>query len=161
MTLDRFTRSVPGLPSRPFGRWCHAGHFHSVDAVLTRRRFVQVASGVTATAALVGTMPPRGAAAAAPGVGLAEPIRASIEFFPGVEGQVQAPPFTGIDTDPATVTNFQGAVGIAFISGQVERRNRRTGETRTLPFSFSDMRFMQGVFRGRDGRERDATFAFI
>jgi len=41
------------------------------------------------------------------------------------------------------------------------RRNKRTGEVRTLPYSFNDMRFMKGVFRGRDGHERNATFAFI
>ena len=67
----------------------------------------------------------------------------------------------GSTPTPASVNNFQGAAGIAFISGTVERTDRKTGETRVLPYLFNDMRFMQGVFRGRDGHERDATFAFI
>jgi hypothetical protein len=29
-----------------------------------------------------------------------------------------------------------------------------------LPYSFNDMRFMQGLFRGRDGHVREATFVF-
>jgi hypothetical protein len=58
------------------------------------------------------------------------------------------------------VYNFDGTAGIAFISGFVERTDRKTGETRTLPYSFNDMRFMQGRFEGRDGHVRDATFAF-
>ena len=41
-----------------------------------------------------------------------------------------------------------GAAGIAFISGTVERTDRKTGETRVLPYLFNDMRFMQVVFRG-------------
>ncbi len=142
-------------------RVCHAGHVHPAAAVWTRRRFFQVAAGVTAGTALAGTWAPGQVGAAGPGMGLAEPIPATLEFFPGVTGHVQAPPFTGVDTDPTTVNNFNGAAGIAFISGEVERRNKRTGEVRTLPYSFNDMRFMKGVFRGRDGHERNATFAFI
>jgi hypothetical protein len=91
-----------------------------------------------------------------------QPIPTTAEFFPGVESHVQAPPsLVGPDSDPATVYNFEGATGIAFISGVCERRNRKTGETRTLPFQFNDMRFMKGVFRGRDGHVRGATFALV
>ena len=42
----------------------------------------------------------------------------------------------------------------------VERTDRRTGEMRTLPYAFNDMRFMQGRFEGRDGHVRNATFVF-
>ena len=70
-------------------------------------------------------------------------------------------PVLGPDSDPATVYNFQGASAIAYISGECEQRNRRTGETRTLPFTFNDMRFMKGVFRGHDGHVRDAAFGFV
>ncbi len=105
---------------------------------------------------------PRSAQAAGPGIGLAVPIPTTTEFFPGVQSHVQAPPFLeGPDSDPATVYNFQGATGIAFISGMVDRWNRRTGERRRLPYLFNDMRFMQGVFRGRDGHARNATFGFV
>jgi len=136
---------------------------HTATGVWTRRRFIQVTTAVAAGAAASGAslLQSSPVSATGPGIGLAEPIPATLEFFPGVLGHVQAPPLTGVDSDPSTVTNFRGAVGISFTSGSVERRDRRTGEVRTLPFLFSDMRFMQGVFRGRDGHERDATFAFV
>jgi len=118
---------------------------------------------VTAVGAAAGARLFRAPAAqAGPGIGLVEPIPTTAEFFPGVESHVQAPPdLEGPDSDPATVYNFEGATGIAFISGTCERRNRKTGETRTLPFSFNDMRFMKGVFRGHDGHVRGATFALV
>jgi hypothetical protein len=98
-------------------------------------------------------------ASGSPGIGLVMPITATLSAF-GEEFHVQGPPFTGVDTDPSSVYNFEGAVGIAFISGTVERRDRKTGESRVLPYVFNDMRFMQGRFRGRDGHVRNATFAF-
>jgi hypothetical protein len=164
MNADRYT--TPSTPSRTAvteARRCHAGHVHTIDRVWSRRRFFKAAAGATAAVAVAGSglLRPRSVAAAGPGMGLTEPIPATLELFPGVFGHVQAPPLTGDDTDPSTVNNFQGAAGIAFVSGLVERRNRRTGEVRTLPFLFNDMRFMKGVFRGRDGHERNATFAFI
>jgi hypothetical protein len=101
-------------------------------------------------------------AAGPPGIGQAEPIPATAEFFPGVKSHVQAPPLLGgAEADPSSVFNFRGASAIAFISGTCEQRNRKTGATRVLPFMFNDMRFMKGVFRGRDGRERAATFGFV
>jgi len=138
----------------------HAGHPHT----LSRRGLLKGAAGAALAGAAVGSglFDPLGVQAAGPpGIGLVEPIPATLEFFPGVFRHVQAPPFTGLDSDPGTVYNFEGAAGLAYISGEVDRTNRKTGETRTLPFLFSDMRFQQGVFIGRDGRTREATFAFV
>ena len=129
----------------------------------SRKTFLQASAGAAAIggAAVVGlTRPAR--AFAGPGIGLVEPIPTTVEFFPGVQSHVLAPPFLfGPDSDPATVYNFEGVSGLAYISGTCEQRNRRTGETRELPFSFNDMRFMKGVFRGRDGHVRDAAFGFV
>ena len=139
---------------------CHAGHRHAAS-LLSRRRFLRATAGATALGALGGSSAlAQRAQAAAPGIGLALPIPATLDLL-GEDFHVQAPPLTGVDTDASSVNNFQGAAGIAFISGTVERTDRKTGETRVLPYLFNDMRFMQGVFRGRDGHERDATFAFI
>jgi len=66
-----------------------------------------------------------------------------------------------MDAEPATITNFNGSVGLAYISGMVTRRSRSTGETVELPFLAADMRFMTGVYRGDDGRVRRGTFGFI
>jgi len=39
--------------------------------------------------------------------------------------------------------------------------NTKTGEVRRLPFVDSDMRFMQGLFRGTDGKVHQGTFGFV
>jgi hypothetical protein len=65
------------------------------------------------------------------------------------------------DAEPASITNLNGFVGLAYISGMVTRTNTRTGEVRTLPTISSDMRFMKGDFRGQDGRIHDGAFGFV
>ena len=138
----------------------HAARCPVHRAGVSRREFLQGAAGLTAFAATLGSSVSRvEGAPAGPGKGLVTPIPTTLSVG-GQEIHVQAPPFTGVDSDPSTVYNFDGTAGIAFISGLVERTDRRTGETRTLPYSFNDMRFMQGRFEGRDGHVRDATFIF-
>jgi hypothetical protein len=66
-----------------------------------------------------------------------------------------------IDAEPSSITDFNGFVGLAFISGEVTRTNTVTGEVRTLPFVNSDMRFMKGVFRGTDGRIHHGAFGLV
>ena len=128
---------------------------------VTRRQFAGTAAG----AAFLG---------GAPGSGLLKPglAQASESFAP-----VPIPggsPFLGgsfhvfgpnaidpIDAEPITITNLNGFVGLAYISGMVTQTNTQTGETLRLPFINSDMRFMQGVFRGADGRIHQGTFALV
>ena len=137
----------------------HAAHRHIHRASVSRRHFIQGATGLTAFVTLGSSIADLEAAPARPGIGLVTPIPTTLPIAGGAF-HVQAPPFTGADSDPSSVYNFDGTAGIAFISGFVERTDRKTGETRTLPYSFNDMRFMQGRFEGRDGHVRDATFAF-
>jgi hypothetical protein len=137
---------------------------HARASHWSRRQFLQTSATAGAVGALVGVGligSGRAHAGRAP-IGLAEPIPATIEFFPGVFSHVQFPPdLGGENADPGTVFNFEGVVGAALISGTCEQRNRTTGETRTLPYLFNDMRFQHGVFRGRGGLPREATFAFV
>jgi len=65
------------------------------------------------------------------------------------------------DAEPITITNLNGFVGLAYISGMVTQTNTQTGETLRLPFLNSDMRFMQGVFRGADGELHRGSFALV
>jgi hypothetical protein len=65
------------------------------------------------------------------------------------------------DSEPATITDFKGFAGLTYISGNVVRTDRKTGVTKLLPFLDADMRFMQGVYRGVDGRVHQGTFALI
>ena len=153
--------SRPQLSRHGGPRKCvHPAHDDIDAAGVSRRQFLYAAAGASACAATLGAPVSRAeAAASAPGIGLVTPIPTTIPVF-GVEIHVQAPPFTGADTDPSSVYNFEGTTGIAFISGTVERTDRKTGESRILPYAFNDMRFMQGRFMGRDGHVRNATFAF-
>jgi hypothetical protein len=66
-----------------------------------------------------------------------------------------------IDAEPSTITNFNGVVGITYVSGTVRRTNLLTGHVDVLPFMDADMRFMQGVYRGADGRPTQGTFGFV
>jgi hypothetical protein len=66
-----------------------------------------------------------------------------------------------IDAEPITITNFNGVVGLSYPSGMVTQTNTRTGEILRLPFISSDMQFMQGDFRGADGRIHHGTFALV
>jgi hypothetical protein len=66
-----------------------------------------------------------------------------------------------IDAEPSSIANLNGVVGLAYIDGTVTRTRISTGETEELPFIGSDMRFMQGVYRGVDGKPRQGTFGFI
>jgi len=69
--------------------------------------------------------------------------------------------FDPIDAEPATITNLNAFVGLAYVSGMVTQTNTKTGEVVRLPFLNSDMRFMQGVFRGTDGKVHPGAFAFV
>jgi len=155
----------PGIPSRVPAAGLHAGHMHTFHAELSRRRFL-AAAGATVVGAAVGSglVSSSPARADGPGIGTVLPIPTTVEFIPGsgVFSHVLAPPFLlDENSDPATVFNFEGACGISFTSGTCVRRNRRTNESQPLPFSFNDMRFMKGKYRGRDGHVRNATFAFV
>ena len=168
-------RSQPvSIPANPGGR-PGAGlapparrHQHVWPASLSRRRFLAVAAGsATAGAAFgAGLLRPGGAAAEE----LAATPRPIPGGSPGIAAafgtlfHVYAPGSPGLDADdaePATITDFHGAVGLAYVSGMVTRTNKQTGEVRQLPFVDSDMRFMTGVFRGADGRRHEGTFGFI
>ena len=152
--------SPRALPTLQAAARAHAAHccFHRTS--VSRRQFLQGAATLTTIAGALGSsVSPVEGGQKSPGIGLVTPIPATINIA-GEEFHVQAPPFTGADTDPSSVYNFDGITGIAFISGAVERTDRKTGQTRTLPYSFNDMRFMQGRFEGRDGHVRDATFVF-
>jgi hypothetical protein len=129
---------------------------------ISRRTFLGAGVGASAIGAALGAGLLRPvAASAAPGIGNVLPIPSTLEPFPGVEIHLQAPPFTGANTDPSTVWNFQGASGIAFIDTSVTRRHRKTGEEEVLPSTMNHMTFMQGIYVGRDGHVREGTFSLV
>ena len=151
------------------------------DAILSRRQFVGSTAGSLVAAAGLGSLvaacgraddgfltspiSPRSSLAKAAEQAAPVPIPGGTPLLGGgYHVWAPAPPAAGLDSmdaEPATITNFNGFVGLAYINGMVTRRNRVTGETVELPFLGSDMRFMTGVYRGDDGRVRRGTFGFI
>ncbi len=130
-------------------------------SVLTRRQFGQVASGTAVISSVIGAQLWKPGRADASASFAPVPIPGGTPVLGGsyhVFGPVALDP---IDAEPATITNFNGFVGLAYISGMVTQTNTKTGESSVLPFADSDMRFMQGVFRGTDGRIHQGAFAFV
>ena len=126
---------------------------------VSRRQFARTAAG-SAFAAAVGSRlwtPGRVEAAAFAPV----PIPGGTPVLGGTYHVFGPAAFDPIDAEPATITNLNAAVGLAYVSGMVTQTNTKTGEVLQLPFVNSDMRFMQGVFRGTDGRVHQGPFAFV
>jgi hypothetical protein len=119
---------------------------------LTRRRLLQ--AGIATTAVLAGASalaPARAAAAGVPG-GTPVPVPAN-PAFGGLHIYEVA-----LGSEPSSVGDFNGLVGAAIVDGA--GIGRTTGGTERLLFD-TDMRFMQGTFRGTDGLEHEGTFAFV
>jgi len=130
---------------------------------VSRREFVRTTAGAMAAGAALGHAIWPGAVRAAKSAGEPLPIPGGTPVLGG-GFHVYGPGAPGLDpvsAEPSTITDFNGFVGLAYISGTVKRTNNSTGEIVELPFLGSDMRFMQGVFRGADGRVRRGTFGFI
>jgi hypothetical protein len=127
-------------------------------APVSRRRFVRTSVGALAAGAAIGHELFRPTVAYAAGSDPI-PVPGSPNLAPF---HVWAPlVFDSIDAEPSTISNFNGVVGIAYVSGRVKRTNMLTGHVDDLPFNDADMRFMQGVYQGVDGKPRQGTFGFV
>jgi hypothetical protein len=80
--------------------------------------------------------------------------------FPSII-HVEAP---GVATPPEseliTITDFNGHISYSVIDGSGTGTNTVTGQSKRYTTN-TDMRFMQGVYVGEDGRVRHGSFAFI
>src|SRR5262249_40324727 len=68
-------------------------------------------------------------------------------------GPADAPPPFG--NEPSSINDFVGFIGVAHVEG-----TGKDGQGNTLLWDV-DLRFMQGVYRGVDGRSHFGTFAFV
>jgi hypothetical protein len=120
------------------------GHAHFWERALSRRGLVKAAAG--ASSLLVGSrlLTPSLARAAAHASSDPKPIP---EFFDDSPFHVLSP----ASAEPSSITDLNGFVGATEIQG--------TG-TGGLLFDV-DMRFMQGVYVGMDGRVHRDTFGFV
>jgi hypothetical protein len=142
----------------------HTGHAHIWQHAMSRRSFIRMAAGAAGIGAALsaGVWRPRLARAQqsdepVPIPGGTPVLGGGFHLFaPTPAGSIDP-----VDAEPATITDFNGFVGLAYISGTVTRTNTTTGEVLALPFVNSDMRFMKGVFRGTDGRIHHGAFALV
>ena len=128
---------------------------------VSRRTFVHSAAGALVAGTRFGNGMLSAALGQAPSPSDPVPIPGGSPALGGAF-HVFAPAFIDpIDAEPITITDFNGFVGLGYVSGMVTRRKRSTNEVKQFPFLDSDMRFMQGVYRGVDGRVRRGTFGLI
>jgi hypothetical protein len=139
----------------------HAGHAQYRRRSMSRRQFVRTAAGAAAVGATLGTGLWRPGVARADGSFQPIPIPGGTPALGG-GFHVFAPGLIDpSDAEPITITDFNGFIGLAYLSGTVVQTNTATGEILTLPFVESDMRFMKGVFQGTDGQIHKGTFALV
>jgi hypothetical protein len=116
---------------------------------LSRRTLLKAGVATTALIATTGVMSARSTAKS----GTPSPVPANA-VFGGLH-------IYGVDPsmEPSSITNFHGHVGAAVVDGTgTWEVTGRAPET--LLFD-TDMRFMQGTFRGTDGLSHKGTFAFV
>jgi hypothetical protein len=124
----------------------HTGHAHCWQHAMSRRQFTRTAASAAVVGSALGAGVRRPRLAGAHRAHEPVPIPGGTPVLGGAF-HVFAPGIPGgdpVDAEPSSITDFNGFVGLAFISGEVRRTNTATGEVRTLPFVNSDMRFMKG-----------------
>jgi hypothetical protein len=137
---------ITDVAERSYG---HAHFRERAEASLSRaqllRRGAAVAGGVAglnllrATPAFAASSDPN---PIAPNPGVPPPIAGLRLWLPGR------------GTEPSTITDFNGFVGLTEIAG--------TGTGGGQAWNFDvDMRFMKGVYRGMDGKIHQGAFAFV
>ena len=161
--------NISGIPMEEFARkgdarhhgHVHSGHAHLGRRAMSRRQFARTAAGAAVAGATLGAGLWRPGVAKAAGSFQPIPIPGGSPVLGGgfhVFGPGLIDP---VDAEPVTITDFNGFMGLAYISGTVTQTNTATSEVLTLPFVESDMRFMKGVFRGTDGRAHQGAFALV
>jgi hypothetical protein len=167
VNLDHLTKLgvTPGerlADRRPGPALPHRGHRHHWDRTLTRRGFLAGVAGMAAAGAFLGSpLGRRDVAEAAPkGPGVPQPIPNGLDL--GVLFHVFVPGgFTGIDTEPSTIFDFEGVVAHGLAHGVGDRLDKHAGTTtHDVPYEV-DARFMDGVYVGLDGRTHRGAFGFF
>jgi hypothetical protein len=139
----------------------HAGQAQYRRRSMSRRQFVRTAADAAVVGATLGTGLWGPGVARAHGSFQPIPIPGGTPALGGVFHVFAPAAPDPPDAEPVTITDFNGFMGLGYISGMVTQFNMATGEMQSLPFVDSDMRFMKGVFRGTDGRIHQGAFALV
>ena len=133
----------------------HRGHTH-ISMAISRRQFLDTAAGVAGL--LLGSSflsPARAAVCVDP-----KPIPGGFSEFGHFYHQLYPNRDTADTEDPSTITDFNGHIGLAYVEGMGTHTDKMTGMESTLPYRV-DLRFMKGVYVGKDGKKHHGAFAAI
>ncbi len=137
----------------------HTGHAHFWERAraqgISRGQFIRAASGATAAALGSGLWLP-GLAHADSGTAAPLPIPGTL---PGTPFHVVLPGPVDLGHEPSLITDFNGFIGLANVDGTGTGTNA-SGASTTLVFDL-DVRFMDGVYIGVDGKTHAGTFGFV
>ena len=136
----------------------YVGHPHFWErALLSRRQFMMKAAGATGAVLSSGLWMP--ALALAQGDGAApKPIPEGFKAF-GKFFHLD-PSSPGASAENSAIFDFQGFIGATDIGGTGTGIDTSSGQRHSLLFDV-DMRFMQGIYIGVDGKQHTGTFGLI
>jgi len=126
-------------------------HRHSRRSAVSRRGFICGVGALVGAGVLLPASPL-----------IAKKIGAAPKPIPNgfiINGQQFHTYLFGPGQEPATITDFNGFVGVTDVQGTGTATNP-DGSTETLLFD-TDMRFMQGVYVGQDEEVHKGTFGFV
>jgi hypothetical protein len=126
---------------------------HHAHHALSRRAFIGSMAGAAGAAVSAGLLPVS-ALAQVPNLA-PKPTPNSIT----IGGVTFHFTFFGPTIDPSSITDFNGAVGVADVQGTGTATNP-DGSAETLLFD-TDVRFMSGLYVGMDGAVHKGTFGFV
>jgi len=144
------------IPSSPANRF--SGARHLLDHAVSRRAFLRGTTGAVGLTLGSGLLRQLPASAAPPGTGQPSPIPGGIQPVPG--GPVFHVFLPREGSEPSTITDFNGSVGVAVVQGTWNASGTPTGGVASGVWE-ADNRFMKGLFVGTDGLRRQGTFGFV
>lgn len=128
---------------------------HHARHMISRRALIGGAAGAVGAALATGVLWPA-TGSAAPLSNPAPRVSPNTTTLGGIAFHFV--PF-GPGADSSSITDFNGFVGVADVRGTGTGTNP-DGTTETLLFD-TDMRFMKGVYVGKDGAVHRGTFGFV
>ena len=133
----------------------HRGHTH-ITRAMSRRHFLGTAAGAAGLLLSSSFLSPaRAADYANP-----RPIPGGFSDFGHFYHQRYPDRDTAHTEDPSTITDFDGHIGLAYVEGMGTHTDKMTGVVSHLPYRV-DLRFMKGVYVGKDGKIHRGAFAAI
>lgn len=133
----------------------HWGHRH-VSMAMSRRQFLGTTVGAAGLLLGASVLSPTQAAVCAD----PKPIPGGFTDFGHFYHQRYPNQDTADTEDPSTITDFNGHIGLAYVEGMGTHTDKTTGLVSHLPYRV-DLRFMKGVYVGKDGKHHHGAFAAI